>query len=598
MLANSDIRKLYVQSENLQNGVNGVNNHDDHSNYGSNHGNIKRSFLNISMFGRMRVINLIAVLITTAVICRVVYLNTFSNEFLSGQMNTRVMRTLKITPMRGTIEDRSGNPLAVSTPVASIWADPTGISALNNEQLIKTASILNMPVKELNDKLNQKTKTFVYLKRAVTPEQATKIKELGIDGIYSIQEYKRFYPNANVDAHVVGFTNVDDNGAEGIEYANNSDLVGVAGQEQVMRDRQGHVIQTLGKSVPAENGDTITLSIDNKIQYIAYNALKNQVNNVQADGGSVVVLDSKTGEVLAMVNMPTYNPNNREGVTLDAIRNRAAIDIYEPGSIIKPLIVAKALNDGMVKSTTVFNTMPYSVGPKLIKDTHLHPSLTVAEIIQLSSDVGISKIGMKYKPQQLWSFYDSIGFGNKVGTDFPGEAKGILRPWNKWYPIDQATMTFGYGVSVSLLQMARAYTIFTNNGCLLPITFYKNDEEQIDCVPIVSPQVATELRTILADTVTDGTGSKAQTADYTVAGKTGTAHKAIAHGYAKNQYHVSFVGFAPAVNPRIIVAVSVDNPHHGSYYGGIVAAPIFSEITESTLRTLGVKPDKIASAIK
>ncbi len=503
--------------------------------------------------------------------------------------------------MRGLIQDRNQNPLAISTPVDSIWADPSLITNLDMQKLSALSKLLQISIADLNVKLNQKTKTFIYLKRAVAPEIAQNIKNLDIDGIYSIQEYKRFYPNANITAHVVGFTNIDDNGSEGIEYVNNNKLLGSVGQESVLKDRQGHIIQTIGKTVPAKNGENITLSIDNKIQYIAYNALKTQVEKSAADGGAAVVLDSKTGEVLAMVNMPTYNPNNRDKTTLDAIRNRAAIDIYEPGSIIKPLVIAKAIEDKIVTENTVFNTMPYYVGPKLIRDTHDHPSLNVAQIIQYSSDVGASKIGMKYKAKDLWQYYSDIGFGSKVGTNFPGEASGILRPWNKWYPIDQAIMSFGYGVSVSLLQMARAYTLFTNNGCLLPITFYKiendtqnnHDNNNLACNQIISSNTAKLLQNILTTTVNEGTGTNAQTAEYTTAGKTGTAHKAIAHGYAKNQYYGSFVGFAPAKsNPRLIIAVTIDNPRKGGYYGGTVAAPVFSAIASPALHLLGVAPDK------
>ncbi len=313
-----------------------------------------------------------------------------------------------------------------------------------------------------------------------------------------------------------------------------------------------------------------------------------------AKGGAAIILDAKTGEVLSMANMPTYNPNNREGVSLDALRNRVAIDIYEPGSIIKPLVVAKALNDKIVTPDTVFNTMPYSVGPKLIKDTHDHPRLTVSQIIEKSSDVGASKIGMKYRPKELWSYYNSIGYGERVGTGFPAEARGILRPWQKWYPIDQATMSFGYGVSVSLLQMARAYSMFTNNGCILPVTFYKiADTHNIPCKQIVSPYVSKEVQ-IMLDQVTEdgGTGKLARVEGYTTAGKTGTAHKLGQHGYAEHNYYGSFVGYAPSRNPRVIVAVMIDDPKIGGYYGGKVAAPIFSSIVGASLPILGVKPDR------
>lgn len=576
MIANSDIQKLYRDTQRARS-------------YSSSDTKV---FAGTKEFSRTKVVIIIAIIITLLVALRLVYLNTYSNTFLAKQMNTRVLRTLKVTAMRGTIVDRNSNPLAVSTPVASIWVDPTELDDLNTEQINQIAKILAMPVADLNHKLNEKDKTFVYVKRAVTPDQAEQIKALSIDGIYSIQEFKRFYPNGEVTAHVVGFNNIDDRGSEGVEYANDKNLIGVDGSQQIIRDRQGHVVEDLGHTKAAVNGQTIQLSIDNRIQYLAYNSLKQEVEKSHAKGGSVVVLDARTGEVLSMVNMPTYNPNNRDNVTLDMIRNRAAINLYEPGSTMKPFIVAKALNDGIVKPTTVFQTMPYRVGPKLIRDTHDHPSLTVSQILEVSSDVGVSKIAFKYKPHELWDYDNKVGFGRKVGTGFPGEAKGQLLPWQKWYPIDQASMSYGYAISVSLMQMARAYTMFANNGCILPLTFYKVDGNITPtCDQVITPATAAVMRGILSKVTADGTGKLAQLDDYTTAGKTGTAHKATDHGYAAHQYVGSFVGFAPAENPRVVIAVMIDDPK-GAYYGGTVAAPVFHDIAGPTLHMLGVKPDK------
>ncbi len=542
---------------------------------------------------RIKIINLIALILTVLVIFRLIYLNTVSNNFLSNQIDTRVKRTQVVTSMRGTITDRNGNALAVSTPVASIWVDPSNLDDLTSEQIKEIASILEVPVKDLNTKLNDKNKTFVYLRRAVSPEQAEQIKNLEIDGIYNIKEYKRFYPSGEVTAHVVGFTNIDDKGSEGVEFANDKLLQGKNGSQQIIRDRQGHVVEYVGNGDPAVNGKNIELSIDNRIQEIAYDALKNQVEKTHAIGGSAVVLDAKTGEVLSMVNIPTYNPNNRDNATLDMLRNRAAIDLYEPGSTMKPFVAAKALDDGLVTPETVFNTMPYHVGPKLIRDTHDHPKLTVSQIIEKSSDVGISKIAFKYKPKDLWTYDDSLGFGQKVGTHFPGEAKGIMHPWQNWRPLDQASMSYGYAISVSLMQMARAYTLFTNNGCLLPLTFYKNANGSApECKQIIKPGTATEMRDILSKVTEEGnTGILAQVDGYTTAGKTGTAHKAAVHGYYSNKYVGSFVGFAPVNNPKVVIAVMINEPH-GAYYGGVVAAPVFSAIAGPTLHLLGVAPDK------
>ncbi|MBP9743364.1 MAG: penicillin-binding protein 2, partial [Burkholderiales bacterium] len=433
---------------------------------------------------------------------------------------------------------------------------------------------------------------FVYLKREVSPQQARQIKNLNIEGIYSIQEFKRYYPDGEITAHVVGFDNVDDQGIDGIEYASNKDLVGIDGAHQIIRDRQGHIVEDLGTTKAVQNGKTVSLSIDNRIQFIAYSALKAQVEKLHAKGGSVVVLDAKTGEVLAMVNMPTYNPNNREGVTPDMLKNRAVTNVYDPGSIMKPLVVAKALDDKLVTTKTIINTHPYYVGPKLIKDDEPAPQLTVEDVLVRSSDIGTSRIGLKYKPYDLWSFYRSVGFGEKMKTGFPGETNGILLDWKKWHPIDQALMSFGYGISVSLFQMAHAYTVFTNNGCILPVSFYKRENDSTPtCQQVIAAPTAHTVRDILAENTVRGTGRNAQVADYTTAGKTGTAQKLINGHYSNHDHISSFVGFTPVEQPRVIIGIMVDNPK-GVYYGAAVAAPVFSQIASPTLHLLGVKPDR------
>lgn len=537
-------------------------------------------------------VSYIAMFLTLAIVIRLVFLNTVNSAFLENQLNTRIMRTLTLPAMRGTIADRNGQPLAVSTPVDSIWADPSELNTLTAAQLAELAKILDMPISDLNKKLDDRNKTFVYVKRALSPDKAKAIMALGITGIYSMQEYKRFYPSAEVTAHVVGFNNIDDRGADGMEYAKDKTLLGANGSKQVIRDLRGHVVDTLS-SQNAQDGKQLDLSIDNRIQYVAYNALKNQVDASKAKGGSAVVLDARTGEVLAMVNLPTYNPNSRDGITPDMLKNRAATNVYDPGSIIKPLVIAKALDSKMVTQNTVFDTHPYSVGPKLIKDDHSMPSMTVTQIIQYSSDIGTSKIAMKFKAQDLWNYYQQVGFGKKLGTGFPGETKGILLPWQKWYPVDQALMSFGYGISVSLFQMAHAYTVFTNNGCILPVSFEKVDSsDKLSCEQVISPETAQTMRSILATTAEEGTGKSARVADYTVAGKTGTA-QVLDKGHYRNDLHVgSFVGFAPAINPRIIVAVMIDQPSVGTYYGAGTAAPVFAQIVQPSLHILKVKPDK------
>lgn len=578
MLANIDIQKLYVEDSLPQ------------------HRNFKPASLvaakDYDEFQRIRMVTLIAMFLTTMLVVRLVYLNTVSTKFLANQMNSRIMRTQVIPAMRGDIVDRDGNPLAISTPVSSIWVDPSDLDDLSNEQIKTLAKILMMPVAELNKKLNEKNKHFVYLKRAVSPETAALVMKVGVEGISTIQEYKRYYPNGEITAHLVGFNNIDDKGSEGIEYAKNKELIGENGSRQVLKDRDGSVVENVGVTNPANNGATIQLAINNKIQYIAYNALKNQVEKYHAKAGSAIVMDAKTGEVLSMVNMPTYNPNNRHGTDLNMLRNRAVTNVYDPGSIMKPIVIAKALDDKKVTTNTVFDTHPYRVGIKLIKDDEPEPSLSVEEIMIKSSDIGTSKIALKYQPETLWSYYKSVGFGDKIGSGFPGETTGILPNWKRWHPMDQALMSFGYGISVSLFQMAHAYTEFTNNGCVLPVSFYKLPaDEKVACTQVIKPSTARTMRDLLQKVTEDGTGKNAQVDDYTTAGKTGTAQKNIGGHYSNHDHMASFVGFAPAKNPKVIIAVTVDSPK-GSYYAAAVAAPVFAQIAEPTLHELGVTPDK------
>lgn len=580
MLANQQIRKFYSLVESV-----------------GAYGRISPPDISYKKFNGAKGILIFALILTAAILGRLVYINTINTQFLKNQLSTRIERIIKIPAMRGIIVDRNNNPLAVSTPVASVWVDPTELDGLTNLQNQQLASILNMPLAELNEKLKQKDKTFVYVKRAVSPDQAKSIEQMQIDGIYNIQEFKRFYPSGEVTAHVVGFNNIDDFGAEGIEYANNKSLLGHNGMQQILRDRQGGVIENSSSAKSAVDGETITLSIDNRIQYVAYNALKDQVVKYHAKGGSAIVLDAKTGEVLSMVNYPTYNPNNRAKASLNMLRNRAAVDVYEPGSTMKPLLVAKALDLGIVTPNTVFNTIPYSISKHLIKDVHTSPQMTVSQIIVKSSDVGVSKIALKMSPKTLWSYDREIGFGQKVGSNFPGEAKGILKSsWQALRPLDIASMSYGYAISVSLMQMARAYTVFTNHGCMLPISFYKieGNNKTASCKQVIKPKAAEQVREMLSQVTQDsagGTGRLAQVDGYTTAGKTGTAHKNLGRGgYLSNSYVGSFVGFAPAVNPRLVIAVMLDDPH-GQYFGGVVAAPVFSAIAGPSLHILGVRPD-------
>ncbi|MCX8514855.1 MAG: hypothetical protein RL017_103 [Pseudomonadota bacterium] len=572
MLANTEIQKLYSSAR--------INRE-----YSGSLANI-----HAKSFYRAKIVSFFAFVLTSLIIFRLVYINTYNTNFLAKQMSTRIERTIKIPAMRGTITDRNGNPLAVSTPMSSIWVDPSALDILANSQISAIANILGLSVADLNEKLNQKNKTFVYLKREISPQQADQIKQLNIHGIYSLQEFKRYYPDGEIAAHVVGFNNIDDVGIAGMEYADNNDLKGTDGAQRIIRDRQGNVVENLGVNSVAQNGKTVNLSIDNRLQYIAYTAIKDQVKKFHAKGGSAVVLDAKTGEVLAMVNMPTFNPNNKASASIQSLKNSAITNVYDPGSIMKPLVVAKALNDKLVTPQTVFNTNPYYVGPKLIKDDEPEPSLSVRDILIRSSDIGTSKIALKYKPYDLWRYYQQVGFGDKLNTGFPGETNGILLNWKKWHPLDQALMSYGYGISVSLLQMAHAYTIFTNNGCILPVSFYKTNTET-KCNQLISSTTANTVRQILAENTEKGTGRNAQLPDYTTAGKTGTAQKLINGHYSDRNHISSFVGFAPDSNPKLIIAVMIDEPK-GSYYAATVAAPVFAQIAGPSLHALGVKPDR------
>ncbi|MDD3266715.1 MAG: penicillin-binding protein 2 [Burkholderiales bacterium] len=545
---------------------------------------------------RATIINWIMLSSIALIALRLIFLNTIKSSYLEKQLNTRIMRTINLPAMRGEITDRDGIPLAVSTPVEAIWADPSDLIGLTQTQQMQLASILGVSVSELASKISDREKTFVYLQRAMSPDKAKQVMQLGIDGIYSMQEYKRFYPSGAVTASIVGFNNIDDNGADGMEYAKNKALQGINGNKQIIRDLKGRVVDNLGIQ-NAQNGQTLHLSINNRIQYIAYNALKNQMDKSLAKGGSAIVLDAKTGEVLAMVNLPTYNPNNRENVTPEMMKNRAATNVFDPGSIMKPLVIAKAIDNKMITPSTMFNTTPYTVGGKTIKDTHPETSMNVSDIIRYSSNIGTAKVAMMFSSESLWNFYREVGFGQKMGTGFPGETKGILLPWKKWYPVDHALMAFGYGISVSLFQMAHAYTTFTNNGCLLPVSFEKinGDPNNISCTQVFSPQTASTMRTMLASTAEDGTGKNARVEDYTVAGKTGTSQVLDGGRYRSDRHIGSFVGFAPAIDPKIIVAVMVDQPTQGSYYGAQTAAPVFAQIVQPSLHVLKVKPDKITT---
>jgi cell division protein FtsI (penicillin-binding protein 3) len=451
-----------------------------------------------------------------------------------------------------------------------------------------------MPLSELNKKLDEDDKTFVWLKRQVDESVAKKIAELDIKGIYQRKEYKRQYPEGEAAAHVVGFTNVEDNGQEGVELVFNKTLAGKSGSRRVIKDRLGSVVEAVGEQVPPVDGRDLQLSIDSKIQFFAYQKLREAVVENQAKAGSVVVLDALSGEVLALASYPSYMPSKRQNLSGAQLRNRALTDTFEPGSTMKPFIAALALEKGLVTPNTPIQTAPgrLTIGGSTISDSHSHGVLTVSEVIQKSSNVGTVKLAMQMQPREMWEMYSQVGFGQKPQIAFPGAVSGRLRAFKSWRPIEQATMSYGYGLSTSLFQLAHAYTVFARDGELVPVTLLKSPQSHVDGVRLISARNAIAVRNMLhLVTEAGGTAPKAQTMGYSVGGKTGTAHKQEGHGYADNKYHGFFVGIAPIEQPRIVVAVMIDEPGNGKYFGGDIAAPVFAETVQQTLRMLGIQPD-------
>jgi len=540
---------------------------------------------------RSRLLFLLLLAGMAGLLVRAVYLQGINNDFLQQKGDARYGRVIEVPAHRGMITDRNGEPLAISTPAETVWASPPDVEA-TPKQVQQLARIIGMTESDLKERLFNTSKEFVYLKRQLPPEQAQQVVRLGIPGISLKREYRRYYPAGEVTSHLLGFTDVDDNGREGIELVHQAKLGGKVGSQQVIKDRRGHIIEDVASlRAPKEGGD-VALSIDSKIQSIAFREIQQAVEKHQAKAGSIVVLDAKTGEVLALANWPTFNPNNRVRPALSLLRNRAVTDLFEPGSTMKPFTAAAVLESGKFKSTTMVNTEngKYSIGGRTIHDTHPEHMLSVAQVIQKSSNVGAAKMALSLSPQDFWSSLSENGFGAATGSEFPGEATGRLRDFKTWRPIEQATMSYGNGISVNLLQLARAYTAFANNGELKPVTLLKQDTPVVGS-KIYSDETAGAVRAMLEMVVgPGGTAPLAQVAGYRVAGKTGTAHK-LQNGRYVNKYVASFVGMAPASDPRLIVAVMVDDPSSKEHFGGQVAAPAFSSVMGASLRVLDVPYD-------
>jgi cell division protein FtsI (penicillin-binding protein 3) len=523
---------------------------------------------------------------------RALWLQALNNDFLQRKGESRYSRVIEIGASRGMIVDRNNEPLAISTPVESVAASPADIEA-EPADLTRLARMLGIGQDDLRAKLADSRREFVYLKRQLPPEQAEQVVQLGIPGVFLQREHRRYYPAGEVMAHIIGFTGVDDKGQEALELAFEDRLAGKPGSRRVIRDRLGRIVEDVESIRVPQNGERLKLSIDARIQYLAYRELKEAVTAHRARAGGIVVLDAQNGEVLAMANLPTYNPNSRGKMDAQRTRNRVVTDLFEPGSTLKPFTAAAALEAGLFESGTVIQTAPghMTIGKRTIHDAHPHGPLTVAQVIQKSSNVGTAKMGLTMPSEVLWSMFSRAGFGTPPRSGFPGEVSGRLRAHASWKPIEQATMSYGYGVSVSLMQMARAYTIFASDGVLYPVTLLKRDGPP-EGTQVVSAKTARAVRQMLEMAAQPGgTAPGAQVAGFTVAGKTGTAHKLEGKGYAANRYVASFVGMAPASRPRVIIAVMIDEPSAGQYYGGAVAAPVFSHVAGGTLRLLSVPPD-------
>jgi cell division protein FtsI (penicillin-binding protein 3) len=550
---------------------------------------------------------LILVAMAVAGLClvwRVIDLQVIRKDFLQDQGDARYLREVTDPAHRGMITDRNGEPLAISTPVSSVWANPQELINAR-ESWPRLAKVLGIHRGVLERLLaSKRNKEFVYLRRQVTPDLANKVMALKIPGVDLAQEYKRYYPAGEVAAHVVGFANIDDRGQEGIELQFNDQLKGVPGIKRVIKDRYGRIVENVERVSEPRPGKNITLSIDRRLQYLAYRELKKAVKGNRADAGSLVMLDAHTGEVLAMVNQPSYNPNNRDDLKVSHMRNRAVTDVFEPGSTIKPFTIATALQAGLYTPDSIVDTRPglIRIGRQTIHDHRNYGLINVSTVIKKSSNVGASKIALSMPARLLWNSFVKVGLGEETGSHFPGESVGLLSDYGTWHEIQQATISYGYGLSVTALQLARAYTTLATNGWALPVTFLKRNQTEVagleaQSKPVFSKKSIHEVRAMLESVVSPGgTGIRAAVPGYRVAGKTGTVKKSGSGGYIEDSYIALFAGMAPASNPQLVMVVVINNPHGEEYYGGAVAAPVFSAVMAGALRMLDIPPDDLKPA--
>ena len=545
--------------------------------------------------GRLTLVGVFFALIATSLIARAVHLQVLKTDFLIEQADTRHLRKEPISAHRGTITDRNGEPLAISTPVDSIWANPKQLAPAV-DSVPKLARVLDLDSQLLMRRITRSMdKEFLYLKRHVSPSTAEQVKALKLPGINVQREYRRYYPAGEVVGHLVGFTNIDDVGLEGLELAFNNWLAGESGAKRVLKDRLGRSVENFESIQPARHGKELRTSIDLRIQYVAYRTLKAAIQAHNAESGSIVVLDVHTGEVLAIANQPTYNPNDRAQFSPERYRNRAITDIFEPGSSIKPLVVAAALESGQYRPSSIIDTAPgfVVVGPKKIEDSRNLGRVSLTTILARSSNVGVTKLAMSLQPDQLWSTMTQFGLGSLTASSFPGESAGLLTPYDLWRPISQATLAYGYGVSVTPLQLAQAYAMLGSDGVSHPVTLLAQ-EQPADGDRTISKDTAVAVRRMLEEVVRPGgTGTKAAVTGYRIAGKTGTAWKFATGGYSEDKYISIFAGLAPASDPQLAAVVVIDEPSGELYYGSDVAAPVFADVMAESLRLLAVPPDAL-----
>jgi cell division protein FtsI (penicillin-binding protein 3) len=526
---------------------------------------------------------------------RAVYLQLLNNDFLKEHGDARSIRVVDIPSHRGVIVDRNGEQLAMSTPVDSIWVTPRKVFE-DVERFPELAEIMGMTVKDLHETLRARmNRDFVYLKRHATPDLVKKVQALGIKGVSTQREYKRYYPAAEVTSHIIGFTNVDDQGQEGLELAYDDWLSGKNGKKRVLKDRLNRIVENIESIEPSQPGKELKLSIDRRVQYLAYRELAAAVKYHRAKSGSLVMLDTRTGEVMAMVGQPSYNPNNRQSLKSHFYRNRAVTDVFEPGSTMKPFTVAAGLESGLYSPHTAIETSPgfYKVGDHTIRDMRNYGKIDVSTVITKSSNVGASKIALSLEPEKYWDVLSRLGFGQITGSAFPGESSGMLSPYNTWSDVEMATMSFGYGLSVTPLQLAHAYSVLANGGVMLPISFLKV-EGSVSGKRVLPESITRQVRKMMETVVSDqGTGKRAAIRGYRVLGKTGTVYKYIRGGYSDDRYLSVFAGIAPASQPRFAMVILIDEPRGDHHYGGVVAAPVFSRVMEGTFRILNIPPDDL-----